>query len=100
MNIQKMLQQAQQMQAKMEVLQEELAQKEVEGASGGGAVKITLSGKHDMKAISIDESLIDKDEKEMLEDMVIAAFNDAKAKADALNKAAMEDATGGMKLPF
>ncbi len=100
MNIQKMLKQAQQMQAKMEVMQAELVQQEVEGTSGGGAVKVTLSGKHDMKSISIDESLVDKEEKEMLEDMIIAAFNDAKAKADALNADAMSDATGGMKLPF
>jgi len=100
MNIQKMLKQAQQMQAKMEVMQEELAQKEVLGASGGGAVQVTLSGKHDMKAITIDASLVDPAEKEMLEDMIIAAFNDAKQKADALNADAMSDATGGMKLPF
>lgn len=100
MNIQKMLKQAQQMQAKMEVIQDELADAEEEGTSGGGAVKVTLSGKHDMKALSIDESLIEKDEKEMLEDLIIAAFNDAKQKVDVLNKSKMDDATGGMKLPF
>ncbi|MDG1287057.1 MAG: YbaB/EbfC family nucleoid-associated protein [Rickettsiales bacterium] len=100
MNIQKMMKQAQQMQAKMATLQEELAAMEVEGTTAGGAVKVTLSGKHDMKAISISEDLIDPEDKEMLEAAVMAAFNDAKQKADTLNADAMSDATGGMKLPF
>ncbi len=100
MNIQKMMKQAQQMQAKMATLQEELAQKEVQGTTAGGAVTVTLSGKHDMKSISISEDLIDPEDKDMLEAAVMAAFNDAKQKVDALNADAMNDATGGMKLPF
>ena len=100
MNIQKMMKQAQQMQAKMETLQAELAQKEIEGSTAGGAVTVTLTGKYDMRAISISEDLIDPEDKDMLEAAVMAAFNDAKQKVDALNADAMSDATGGMKLPF
>jgi DNA-binding YbaB/EbfC family protein len=100
MNIQKMLKQAQQMQAKMEVMQQELADQEEEGSSGGGAVKIVLSGKYDMKSIKLDKSLVDPEEVDVLEDLIVAAFNDAKKKVDDLNARAMSDATGGMKLPF
>ena len=100
MNIQKLMKQAQQMQAKMETMQEELAQQTVEGSAAGGAVKVSLSGKYDMKDLAIDDSLIDPEDKEMLISTVMAAFNDAKAKVDALNASAMSDATGGMKLPF
>ena len=100
MNIQKMLKQAQQMQAKVEAAQNELADEEAEGSAGGGAVLVTLSGKHDLKSLHIDKSLIDPEEKEMLEDMIIAAFNDAKKKVDALVEGKLSDATGGMKLPF
>ncbi len=100
MNIQKMLKQAQAMQAKMEVLQTELAQEEVHGSAAGGAVKVTLTGKHDMKDLHIDDSLIDPTDKEMLISTIMAAFNDAKAKVDTMNSERMSEATGGMKLPF
>ena len=105
MNIQGIMKQAQAMQKKMEEEQAKLAQEEVEGSSGGGMVKITLNGKFDMKKISIDPALIDKDEAEVLEDLIMAAFNDAKNKVDAKMQDSMSAMTGGMnlgglKLPF
>ena len=99
MNLQKMMKQAQQMQAKMQAMQDELQDEEAEGSSGGGMVKITLNGKTDMKAISIDASLMDADEKDMLEDLIIAAFNDAKKKVEDTVNAKMSAITGGMQLP-
>lgn len=100
MNIQKMMKQAQQMQAKMQTMQSELEQMEFEGSAANGAVKIVLSGKGAMKSISLDESVIDPEDKEMLEDLITAAFNDAKQKLDETSGGMMSDATGGMKLPF
>lgn len=100
MNIQGIMKQAQMMQKKMEEEQKKLADTEVSGSSGGGAVKVVISGKFDMKKIEIDESLIDVAEKDILEDLIVAAYNDAKAKADKLSNDAMQSATGGLKLPF
>lgn len=105
MNIQGIMKQAQAMQKKMEEEQAKLALEEVEGSSGGGMVKITLNGKFDMKKIGIDPALIDKDEAEVLEDLIMAAFNDAKNKVDAKMQDSMSAMTGGMnlggmKLPF
>lgn len=105
MNIQGIMKQAQVMQKKMEEMQEKLAQEECVGSSGGGMVKITLNGKFEMKKIELDDSLIIKDEKDILEDLIMAAFNDAKNKVDANMKDGMKDVTGGlnlggMKLPF
>ena len=100
MNIQKMMKQAQQMQKKLAQVQEDLANQEVEGTAAAGAVTVRLSGKYDMCSLTIDPSLIDAEDKEMLEDTIIAAYNDAKQKVDALSESAMSDATGGMKLPF
>ena len=100
MNIQKMLKQAQQMQAKVQAAQSELEAEEAQGSAGGGSVKLSLSGKYDLKSLNIDSSIIDADDKEMLEDLIIAAYNDAKQKVDVLTKSKMDDATGGMKLPF
>lgn len=82
MNIQKMMQQAKQMQDKMQVLQEKLADVEVEGQSGGGVVQVVITCKGETRSISIDESLIVASEKDMLEDLIKAALNDAKSKAD------------------
>lgn len=100
MNIQKMLKQAQEMQAKLGTVQAELEQREVEGNSGGGAVKLTLTGKGALLKLSIDPSVITADDKEMLEDLIIAAHADAKKKADDMVADAMGAVTGGMKLPF
>ena len=105
MNLQGIMKQAQAMQKKMEEMQERLAQEEVEGSSGGGMVKITLNGKFEMKKISLDKSLIVADEVDILEDLIIAAYNDAKVKADANMAKGVSDVTGGLnlgglKLPF
>jgi len=77
-----LMKQAQQMQENMQKLQAKLAEMEVEGESGAGLVKITMTGKHDVKRVSIDPSLL-ADDKDMLEDLIAAAFNDAVRKVDA-----------------
>ncbi len=99
MNLQKMMKQAQQMQEKMQQMQTEMEEKEFEGKSGGGMVTVTLTGKGLMKKIALDESLIDKEEKEMFEDLIVAAHNDAKQKAEDAMSDAMSDLTGGLNLP-
>ncbi len=99
MNIQKMMKQAQQMQQKMGQMQEEMAVREFVGTSGGGLVNVVVSGKGSMLRLSIDASLMVADEKEMLEDLVIAAFNDAKSKADSTANDEMGKLTSGMGLP-
>lgn len=99
MNLQKMLQQAKAMQAKLEEAQAKAEQLEVEGSAGGGMVKITLTGKGMGKKIAIDDSLIEKAEKEMLEDLIIAALNDAKKKSEEAMQAEMSSVTAGMQLP-
>jgi DNA-binding YbaB/EbfC family protein len=99
MNIQQMMKQAQQMQKKMAAVQEKIAEAEFEGTSGGGMIKLVITGKGDMKNIKIDPSLIDPSDPEMLEDLIVAAFNDAKKKADAASSDAMSGAMGGMGLP-
>lgn len=97
MNIQKMMKQAQEMQAKLGQMQADMEAKEVEGASGGGAVKLTLTGKGQLLKISLEPSALA--DKEMLEDLIIAAHNDAKNKADAMLADAMSSATSGLNLP-
>ena len=100
MNIQKLLKQAQDMQKQMQQMQEEAAKKEYEGKSGGGLVTITVTGSGEMKKVSIDPSLIKDDEKEMLEDLIVAAHNDAKQKAEQDSKDNINNAFGDMgKLP-
>lgn len=105
MNIQGIMKQAQMMQKKMEEAQEKASQEEVLGTSGGGMVKITLNGKFEMKKIELDKSLIVADESDILEDLIMAAYNDAKAKADAKMSESISGITGGLnlgglKLPF
>lgn len=87
------------MQKKMEEAQEKAAQEEVIGTSGGGMVSVTLNGKFEMKKISLDKSLIAPEETDILEDLIMAAYNDAKAKADANLSEAISGATGGMNIP-
>lgn len=99
MNIQKMLKQAQEMQSKLADMQDKLAEEESDGSSGGGMVTITLNGRSEMKKIHIDKSLMNPDEKEILEDLIIAAFNDAKAKVEGNISDKMSKLTGGMQLP-
>ncbi|MDP4725075.1 MAG: YbaB/EbfC family nucleoid-associated protein [Alphaproteobacteria bacterium] len=94
-----MLQQAQKLQKQMDDMQKQLDSVEVEGASGGGMVKVTVTGKGDLKRIKIDPSLIDPSEVEMLEDLIVAAVHDAKSKADTQASSEMSKLTGGLSLP-
>ena len=93
-----LMKQAQQMQENMKRAQEELATIEIEGQSGAGLVKVTMTCKHVVKRISIDPSLLGED-KDMLEDLVMAAVNDAVTKADATAAAKMAGFTAGLNLP-
>ena len=98
-NIGNMMKQAKELQKKMSEAQEKLNQIEVEGTSGGGLVKITASAKGEIKKIFIDNSLINKNEKEILEDLIVAAINDAKQKGETATQEEMQSLTGGLPLP-
>jgi hypothetical protein len=98
-NIGQMMKQAQELQSRMTEMQAKLDQLEVTGASGGGVVQVTLNGKREMRALKIDKSLADPNEIEVLEDLVLAAFNDAAAKVEAKLTEEMGKITGGLKLP-
>ena len=93
-----MMKQAQKMQADMQKAQEEIKSMEVEGQSGGGMVKVAMQGSHEVRRVSIDDSLL-TDDKEMLEDLVAAAVNDAVHKIESESKSRMESVTNGMQLP-
>ncbi len=93
-----MMKQAQQMQERMQQAQKEIAELEVTGESGAGLVKVTMLGNHNIKRVEIDESLMD-DDKEMLEDLIAAATNDAVRRVEETSKERMADITGGMGLP-
>jgi DNA-binding YbaB/EbfC family protein len=99
MNIGQMMRQVQDMQAKMGEMQNRLSDVEVTGQSGGGLVSLTMNGKSEMRKISIDPKCMDPAEKEMLEDLIMAAYADAKVKADALAAGETEKMMGGLKLP-
>jgi nucleoid-associated protein EbfC len=98
-NLGNMLKQAQQMQTRMAEMQARLEAETVEGAAGGGMVKLTLSGKGELKRVSIDPSLMTADDREVLEDLLLAAHADAKAKVEAMMAEEMQKATAGMNLP-
>jgi nucleoid-associated protein EbfC len=98
-NLGNMLKQAQAMQSKMAEMNDRLAAAEVEGAAGGGLVRITLTGKGDMRRVAIDPKAVDAADVAMLEDLILAAYNDAKAKADTLTADEMQKVTGGLSLP-
>jgi len=93
-----LMKQAQQMQENMKRLQEELATLEVEGQSGAGLVSVVMTCRHDVKRVTIDPSLL-SDDKDMLEDLVAAAFNDAVRKAEATSQERMSSITSGLTLP-
>ena len=93
-----LMKQAQQMQENMRKLQDELASVEVEGQSGAGMVKVTMTCRHDVKRVHIDPSLL-ADDKDMLEDLVAAALNDASRKVEAVIQEKMSALTGGLGLP-
>ena len=98
-NLGNLMKQAQQMQSKMAEMQTKLGEMEVSGAAGGGMVKVTVNGKGEMRRIKIDPSLCSVDEVEVLEDLVVAAFNDAKGKTESLMQDEMQKLTGGLNLP-
>ncbi len=98
-NLGQLMKQAQEMQSRMQAMQEKLAAIEVEGAAGGGMVKVTVNGKGEMRKLRIDPALVDAKEIEVLEDLIVAAFNDAKAKVEAHLATEMQKLTGGLNLP-
>lgn len=97
-SIGKLMQQAQAMQGKVQEAQEELAKMEVTGESGAGLVKIVMTGKHEVRAVRIDDSLFE-DDREMLEDLLAAAFNDAVQRVAQTTQDKMSELTGGLGLP-
>lgn len=94
-----MMKQVQQMQAKMEQMQAELEKAEVEATAGGGMVKVIANGKHDVLSITIDPEVVDKDDVEMLQDLIVAAVNQAHQKVQELQAEQMSNITGGLKIP-
>ncbi len=94
-----LMKQANQMQLKMKKLQEELAEKSYDGTSGGGAVKVTVNGGNQIKAIDIQEDVFKSGDKDMLQDMIMAAANDALKTAKETSAKEMEKITGGMNIP-
>lgn len=92
-----LMKQAQAMQENMQKMQEEVANMEVEGQAGGGMVKVTMTGRHDIKRVSIDDSVMD--DKEMLEDLVAAAVNDAVRQVEKTSQEKMSGLTAGLNLP-
>lgn len=98
MNLNDIMKQAQQMQESMQKAQQELAEKEVQGESGAGLVKITMNGRYDVRKVFIDADLLSED-KEILEDLVAAAMNDAVRKVEENNQQAMSSLTSGLQMP-
>lgn len=98
MNIGDLMKQAQQMQSDMQQMQEDLAKLEVKGEAGAGLISVVMNGRHDVKRVSIDDSLLSED-KEMLEDLLAAAVNDAVRKIETQNREQMAKMTAGMGLP-
>ena len=98
-NFNDMMKKAQEMQKKVQEMQVSLSNLEVEGTSGGGMVKIIMNCKNEVKKIDIDPSIIKNDEKEVMEDLIVAALNDAKSKAEEKSQDEMKKLTGGLGLP-
>ena len=98
-NFNNMIKQAQELQQKMADAQQKVETLEAEDVAGGGIVKVTINGKNNVTSINIDDSVIDKNEKEILEDLIMAAFNDAKEKIQKKIADEMSSVTGGLKLP-
>ena len=98
-NIGQLMKQAQAMQEKMAEMQARLETVEMTGVAGGGTVRLTLNGKGDLKKVELDKSLIDPNEVEVLEDLIIAAFNDARRKVSVHAEEEMQKLTGGLQLP-
>lgn len=98
-NFVQMMKQVQEMQSKMQEMQTRLESLEVGGASGGGMVTVTMTGKGAARSVNVDPSLLTADEKAVLEDLLVAAFNDARKKLDARVKDMTAELTGGLELP-
>ena len=98
-NLSQMMKQAQEMQSKMADMQTQLGELEVTGQSGGGMIVATMNGRSEMRSIKIDKSLVDPEDAEVLEDLVVAAINDAKAKAEVRVQEETQKVMGDMKLP-
>lgn len=94
-----LMKKAGEMQSKMQEMQEEAANSEVQGTAGGGLVTVTLSGKGEMRGLAIDPSLFTEDDVEILEDLILAAHNDAKGKSETLMQEKMQELTAGLPLP-
>jgi len=94
-----MMKQAKELQEKMQQMQDEISAMEVEGSSGGGLVTVVMTGKSEMKRIKIDPSLMKPEEAEIVEDLIVAAVNDARAKAENALADRMREMTGGLSLP-
>ena len=94
-----LLKQAQEMQSRMAKIQEELANKTVQGSAGGGMVQVSVNGQFQMTAVRIEPSVVNAAEKEMLEDLILAAVNDGMRKARELASSEMSKLTGGLKIP-
>jgi DNA-binding YbaB/EbfC family protein len=98
-NIGNMMKQAQQLQANMQRAQAEIAALEVTGESGGGMAKVTMTGRHEVRRVSLDASIVSSDDKDMLEDLIAAAVNDARAEARTRDTGEDVERDGGMQLP-
>jgi DNA-binding YbaB/EbfC family protein len=95
----KLLKQAQQVQAKMAEMQEDLAKRTVEASAGGGMVTVVMNGHHEIVSLKIDPEVVDPADVEMLEDLIVAALNEARSKIDELVKSEMSSLTGGFPIP-
>jgi DNA-binding YbaB/EbfC family protein len=98
-DLMKLMQQAGQIQQRMQQLQEDLAAMELEGQSGGGLIRVTLNGKGEKRGVRIDPSLLKPDEAEIVEDLILAAHQDARAKVESTMQERMQEVTGGLPLP-
>jgi DNA-binding YbaB/EbfC family protein len=98
-NQQQMMRQMQQMQQRLVKMQEELANTTVEGSAGGGAVTVSMTGQQKVTSVAIDPSVVDAEDVEMLQDLMVAAFNEAQLKAQQLAESRMGGLTGGLKIP-
>lgn len=94
-----MMKQVQKMQAKMEQIQAQLEADRIEGSAGGGMVKVVTNGKHDLVSLAIDPEVVDKNDVEMLQDLIVAAVNQARQKAQEIQSSRMSELTGGLNIP-
>ena len=98
-SMQKQIQQVQQMQRQMEAIQAELEEKEISASAGGGAVSVTVNGKKELTAVAIKPEVVDPDDVEMLQDLIMAAANEALRQMEELSQSEMSKVTGGLNIP-